>query len=126
MQPRNQGGFYIARKPHTLHGSPLAARELPNRQYVKYAHALDPRVLELLGYITFCKTKIKPSELSSKGLNIAQFPGGAYLQTPLGCARSAHAKPRSVHRHCRSTSLVYHLILKASLMPMILIWDSFS
>ena len=47
MQVRSQGGFRVAQKPHTWHGSLLAAREPPNLQHVKYAHALDPR-----GYIS--------------------------------------------------------------------------
>ena len=51
-QARRQGGFRVARKPHTRRGSPLDAREPPNRQHVKYAHALVPRDLELFGYNT--------------------------------------------------------------------------
>ena len=65
-------GAYLGGLPRR--GSPLSAVEPPNRQNVKYAHALDPRALELFSYNTFCKKNpLNPSELSSKGQNFAQI-----------------------------------------------------
>ena len=75
-QVRSQGSFRVARKLHTWCGSPLAAREPPNHQHVKYKHVLDPRALKLFGYNTFCRKSIKAIRIKLKGLKMEKISWG--------------------------------------------------
>ena len=107
MQARSQGGFRVARKPHTRCGRSLTAREPPDRQHVKYAHVFDPRALELFGYNTFyLKKPNKAIRIKLKRpKNCNKNSWGSIPQTLLGSVLNVCAKPRSVHRHCGYTGL---------------------
>ena len=72
--PRCPEAPYTAREP-------LAAQEPPNRQYVRYALAIDPRVLKLFGFKTFCK---KSPLIKAIRINLKTCVQNLYLCSHVG------------------------------------------